>query len=184
MCLKTEYIYKILLCFSIFIKTNITLMKKTLFLIILLAILIGCKSTTPIVNTKLDNKTEKILKGNWVITSVNYVGIDYIKVNSFNIAASNCFIGSNWNFVSNNNKGTMSLNNPDLDCNEFNSPIKWYVNKDSNFVLKIINNHKAKDVNKGYILKLSNITQNSFDLTDKINLAGQSKNITYTFQRK
>ena len=40
----------------------------------------SCKTNTA---TKLDNKTEAGMKGNWVIASVNYPGSDYIKVNSF-----------------------------------------------------------------------------------------------------
>jgi hypothetical protein len=78
----------------------------------------------------------------------------------------------------------MSLNNPSTDCKDFSSPITWYVNKDGNFVLKIINNHKAKDVNAGYILRLRNVTETSFDLIDQVNVAGQVKDITYSFQRQ
>ncbi|TYP98752.1 lipocalin-like protein [Tenacibaculum adriaticum] len=158
-------------------------MRKNLILILFAIVLFSCKSTS-VVNTKLDNKKEVMLKGNWTITSINFPGSDYLKVNSFNLEDSNCFIGSNWSFISNNNKGEMSLNNPNTNCKSFSSPITWYVNKDGNFVLKIINNHKAKNVNSGYILKLDNVTETSFDLIDKINVAGQIKNITYTFQRK
>ena len=149
-----------------------------------LATFIACKSTTPAVNTKLDNKTERMLKGNWTITSVDYSGADFFKVTSFNLADSKCFIGSNWNFISNNNKGTMSVNNPNTACKEFSSPITWYINKEGNFVLKIINDHKAKEVNYGFVLNVNDVTENSFNLVDKINVSGAIKNIIYTFQRK
>ncbi|WP_064967567.1 lipocalin family protein [Tenacibaculum ovolyticum] len=158
-------------------------MKKTLFFIIFLATLVGCKSTS-VVNTKLDNKTEKMLKGNWTISAVNFPGSDYLNVNSFNLGDSKCFIGSNWSFISNNNKGQMSLNTPNTNCKEFSSPITWYINKSGEFVLKIINDHKAKNVNNGFVLSINNVTATSFNLIDKINVAGQTKNITYTFQRK
>jgi hypothetical protein len=46
------------------------------------------------------------MKGNWVISSVSYPGSEYIKVNSFQIADSQCFEGSTWKLVSNNNKET------------------------------------------------------------------------------
>lgn len=163
--------------------TKYHFMKKILFLLLLSIAVIGCKSTS-VTNTKLDNKTERMLKGNWTITAVNFPGSNYLKVNSFNLEDSSCFIGSNWSFVSNNNKGEMSLNNPSTDCKDFSSPITWYVNKDGNFVLKIINNHKAKDVNAGYILRLRNVTETSFDLIDQVNVAGQVKDITYSFQRQ
>lgn len=149
-----------------------------------LATFVACKSTAPTVNTKLDNKTERMLKGNWAITSVSYPGDDFFKVNSFNLADSKCFIGSNWNFISNNNKGTMSVNNPNTTCKEFSSPITWYINREGNFVLKIINDHKAKEVNYGFVLNVNDVTENSFNLVDKINVSGAIKNIKYTFQRK
>jgi hypothetical protein len=158
-------------------------MKKTLCIFLFLTAMIGCKSTS-IVNTKLDNKTERILKGNFTITSVNFPGSDYFKVTSFNLGDSKCLVGSDWSFISNNNKGEMKLNNIDTTCKDFSSPITWYINKDGNFVFKFINNYKAKEVNNGFVLNINNITETSFDLVDKINVAGETKNITYSFQRK
>ena len=84
-------------------------MKKIIALLLFFTTITACKSTST-VNTKLDNKTERMLKGNWTITSVNFPGSDYLKVNSFNLGDSKCFIGSNWSFISNNNKGKMNLN--------------------------------------------------------------------------
>ena len=159
-------------------------MKRFLAIFLLSIIVTSCKSTSTVTSTKLDNKKEVMLKGDWTITSVDYTGKEYFNVNSFNIGDSKCLIGSHWNFISNNNKGQMSLNNPSTNCLEFSSPITWYVNKEDKFVLKIINNHKAKDVSDGYILDLRDITESSFILVDKINVAGSVKDITYTFQRK
>jgi len=157
-------------------------MKKTIFIFLLCTAFISCKSTST-VNTKLDNKTERMLKGDWTLTSVNYPNSEYFKVNSFNIEDSKCFVNSNWSFVSNNNKGEMSLNNMSSACKNFSSPITWYINENGNFVLKIINDYKAKEVNNGFVLAVNNVTETSFDLVDTINVAGQSKNITYSFQR-
>ncbi|WP_232455937.1 hypothetical protein [Polaribacter sp. SA4-10] len=135
-------------------------------------------------NTKLDNKKERMLKGSFTITSINFPGSDYLKVTSFNLGDSKCLIGSEWSFISNNNKGEMKMNNPAATCKDFSSPITWYINKNGNFVLKFINNYKAKEVNNGFVLGINNITETSFDLIDKINVAGETKNITYSFKRK
>ena len=78
----------------------------------------------------------------------------------------------------------MSINNPNTTCKEFSSPITWYINKEGNFVLKIINDHKAKEVNYGFVLNVNDVSENSFNLVDKINVSGAIKNIKYTFQRK
>jgi hypothetical protein len=77
---------------------------KILFLTAIALVLFSCKSTS-ITNSKLDKGAQVAMKGNWV-SSVLYPGSEYIKVNSFQIADSQCFEGSTWKLVSNNNKET------------------------------------------------------------------------------
>lgn len=157
---------------------------------VLAILFFACKSksgttTTPVKNepvasTKLDRSSQVAIKGNWVITSVTYPGSDYIKVNSFQIADSKCFVGSTWNFISNNNKGDMTLTKS--DCPTFSSPIVWSINKEGVFVLKIVEaGTKSKTVTQGYLLRFGNQTENSFQLIDKINVGGQDKEVTYQF---
>lgn len=142
---------------------------------------VGCKPQQSVTSTKLDNKSEVAIKGNWTIVSVNYPGSDYIKMTSFEIADSKCFVGSTWKFISNDNKGTMALTAS--NCPAFSSPITWYINKEGNFVMKITNGTKAKKVLDGYILTITNQTENSFQLIDKVNVGGQMVNAVYQFQR-
>lgn len=151
-------------------------MKNIIFYGVLLFFMVGCKTHLA---TQLDNKTEAMIKGNWTISAVIFSGSEYLKVTSFELADSECFVGSTWKFVSNNNKGEMKLNAN--ECPSFASPVTWFVNKEGNFVMKILNNEKAKKVNEGYILKVANLTENSFELIDKINVAGQWKDLTYQF---
>lgn len=156
-------------------------MKKSITLLLLSLVFIGCKPKEQVANTKLDYKSERAIKGNFTIASVNYPGSEYIKVISFEIADSKCFVGSNWKFVSNNNKGTMELNS--ATCSVFSSPITWYINKDGNFVMKILNETKAKKILEGYILKVANQSENSFQLIDKVNVGGKLVDVVYQFQR-
>ncbi len=156
-------------------------MKKNVILLLLGVIFVGCKPKQTIVNTKLDTKSEVAIKGNWTIASVTFPGSDYIKINSFDLADSKCFVGSNWKFISNNNKGEMALNN--ASCTAFSSPITWYINKEGNLVMKIINDTKAKKVLEGYILTIANLTETSFQLVDKVNVGGQFVNVVYQFNK-
>lgn len=156
-------------------------MKKSVIFLFLSLIFVGCKPKQTLTNTKLDNKLEVAIKGNWTISEVTFPGSDYIKVNSFDLADSKCFVGSTWKFISNNNKGEMALNT--TSCTAFSSPITWYINKDGNFVMKIINDTKAKKVLEGYILTIANSTENSFQLLDKVNVGGQYVNVVYQFNR-
>lgn len=154
-------------------------MKEILFMLLLSASFIGCKSTSA-VSTKVDNRVQSSLKGNWTIQSVTYPNSNVFKVNSFQLADSQCFVGSAWKLVANNDSGTMSIEKG--GCPSFSSPIKWYINKDGQFVLKVLNaGEKAKRVKDGYVLSVANVTESSFQLVDVVDIAGKQTNIVYQF---
>ena len=149
---------------------------------LLLILVASCKSTS-VTNTKLDSKSQVAIKGNWEITSVTYPDSQYFKVNSFSLADSQCFVGSTWKFISNNNKGDMTLTK--ANCPSFSSPITWFINKDGQFVMKILDaGEKAKKVRDGYILSIANQTENTFQLLDRVDIGGKMTTITYEFQKR
>ena len=155
-------------------------MRKIIALIVFAVLITACKSTSA-TNTKQDNKSQVAIKGNWTLSTVTYPGSEYIKVTSFQLADSKCFEGSAWKFVSNNNKGTMELTQ--ANC-AFSSPITWFVNKDGQFVLKVLNaGEKAKKVRDGYVLTLANQSETSFQLIDKIDVGGKITDVVYQFQK-
>jgi len=157
-------------------------MKKIIFSSLLCLLILSCKSSSSAAGTNLDKKAEVAIKGTWEIASVSYPGSDVISVNSFDIADSKCFIGSNWKFVSNNNTGTMAIQK--RDCPSFSSPITWYINKEGNFVMKVLNaGEKAKRVREGYVLRVANQTDGSFQLVDRITVGGSSADVVYQFIR-
>ena len=156
-------------------------MKKNLILGLLIIVFSSCKPQQSATNTQLDHKSEVGIKGDWTLVSVNYPGSQYIKVNSFDIADSKCFVGSSWKFISNDNKGTMALNNS--NCTSFSSPITWFINKEGFFVMKITNGEKSKKVVDGYVLSVANQTATSFQLIDKVNVGGQMTDVIYQFQK-
>ena len=155
-------------------------MKKSIMLLVAVLTLFSCKVAS-VTNTKLDTKSEVAIKGNWTIASVTYPGSEYFKATSFDLADSKCLVGSSWKFISNNNKGNMALNSP--TCTSFTSAITWFVNKEGEFVMKILDNQKAKKVTSGYVLKIANQTENSFQLVDKMDVGGKMVDVTYTFNK-
>lgn len=154
-------------------------MKKILFLFAVV-LLVSCKSTSP-VETSLDSKTERMLKGNWTVTAVTFPGSEYIKVKSFDMFDSQCFVGSEWSFVSNNNKGTLALNN--ASCSSYTTDLTWYINKEGQLVMKFLNAEKSKKVNQGYIMNVGSLTESSFQLIDKVNVGSTPTNVVYQFNR-
>jgi hypothetical protein len=157
-------------------------MKKSILICLLAVIFFGCKPKQTVVGTKLDNKSEVAIKGNWTLISVIYPGSEFIKVTSFDIADSKCFVGSNWKFISNNNKGEFILNQS--SCTAFSSPITWFVNEEGQFILKILSSgEKAKKVRDGFILTVANQSESRFQLIDKVNVGGNIIEVVYQFQK-
>jgi uncharacterized lipoprotein NlpE involved in copper resistance len=157
-------------------------MKKLILTFMLAVMVFGCKSKSA-TDTHVDNKTERVIKGTWRIDNVTTPGSNYIKVNALQLADAKCFEGSTWKFVSNNNKGEMALNSAG-DCPTFSSPITWFINQQGQFVLKVLNaGEKAKKVRDGYVLDVANVTENSFDLIDHVDVAGKMSNVTYHFTK-
>ena len=158
-------------------------MKRLVLFLCLIGLAMSCKpKQTVAASSTVDRRSQVAIKGNWTITSVSFPGSDYIKVASFDIADSKCFVGSNWQFVSNNDSGTMEL--IQANCPQFASKIKWYVNKDKQFVLKLLDaGEKARKVRDGYILLLTNQTQESFQLIDKIDVGGKLTSVVYQFKK-
>ncbi len=156
-------------------------MKKIIALATIAILLFSCK-TTSVTSTKLDRTSQVEIKGNWVISAVTFGGSEYFKVNSFQIADSQCLVGSTWKFISNNNKGEMTLTK--TDCPTFSSPITWFVNQEGQFVLKILDaGVKAKAVREGYVLRIANQTTTSFQLVENINVGGKQTEIVYQFEK-
>jgi hypothetical protein len=156
-------------------------MRKIILICTLALLVFACKSTSATA-TKLDKTSQVGIKGNWQITAVTYPGSEYIKVTSFDLADSKCFVGSQWKFISNNNKGDMTLNSP--SCTGFTSAITWFINKEGQFVMKILDqNTKARKVRTGFVLGVANQTETSFQLIDKIDVGGKITDVVYQFQK-
>lgn len=157
-------------------------MKKIVFIIVMSIFALACKPKQKVTNTKLDNKSERFLKGDWIVSSVNYVGSDVFKVTSFNIADAKCFEGSLWTFVSNNNTGEMVLNK--ANCAAYGSQITWFINKEGKFVMKFLSEGvKAKHTAGGYVLRVANQTETSFQLIDKASVGSNTAEIVYQFDK-
>lgn len=156
-------------------------MRKLVLMFATAFVVFSCKSTS-VTSTKIDSPSQYAIRGNWTLVSVSYPGSEYIKVNSFQIADSKCFEGSSWKFIANNNSGNMAIDK--AGCATLTSPITWFINKEGQFVLKILNaGEKAKKVREGYVLRISGMTENSFQLIDKIDVGGKATDVVYQFQK-
>ena len=123
------------------------------------------------------------LKGNWEVTSVDYE--KGYKIKPFDEGAdAQCFVGSQWNLIPNNNTGSYSLSGGG-DCPTVTRAIKFDVNSEKQFSFKVIDaGIKAKNVTAGYVLDFQNQTPTSFTLVQNVPFEGKILKVYYNFTKK
>ncbi|NAW51052.1 hypothetical protein GNY06_06595 [Elizabethkingia argentiflava] len=120
------------------------------------------------------------LKGTWQVTNVDY-DKNY-KIKPFDEGVDvDCFVGSQWKLVPNNNTGSYSLSSNN-NCPEVTTRFKFDVTPGRVFSFKKIpSGVKAKSVKEGYFLQLQNQSPNAFDLVQTV--GDTPVNVVYHFQK-
>lgn len=141
---------------------------------------VSCSSANQAQNARADFMK---LKGSWEISSVDYD--KQCKIKPFDEGAdAQCFVGSQWNLVPNNNTGSYSLSGGG-DCPTVTRAIKFDVSKDKEFSFKVIDaGVKAKNVTAGYVLDFQNQTPTSFTLVQNVPFEGKILKVYYNFTKK
>ena len=162
--------------------------RKSLYNLFVLTILLGLFSACSV--SKEGRSMKKTINGDWNLLTVNIEGIDSkLKAKVFNEAPLDCFIGSNWNFVSNNGMGSYTLASTSADCQAVTRNIRWsvYEPKDAEkeFQFKRLDDKKnPMDDNNGFRLSVGALTENTMQLKSAITFEGKAGNIVYNFVKK
>lgn len=159
-------------------------MKKILSLTALLLLLVSCGGTS-----KVAKQARKTFDGNWTLTSVTYPqNTGTFNVTLFNDAAADCFEGSTWDFVSNNNRGTYEVSGN--NCPGGTRYFIWSIDEENtpqgiyDFLLKPVNeDYKSTNGNQGFRLNLSSLTQDSMVWEQTVTLEGSPFVIRMTFSK-
>ena len=141
---------------------------------------VSCSSANQAQNARADFMK---LKGSWEISSVDYD--KQCKIKPFDEGAdAQCFVGSQWNLVPNNNTGSYALAGGG-DCPTITRAIKFDVNSEKQFSFKVIDaGVKAKNVTAGYVLDFQNQTPTSFTLVQNVPFEGKILKVYYNFTKK
>ncbi len=155
------------------------LYNKLGFLSVLMFLTFACKSTQPI------RQAEKILKGNWTLTKVSYSRPGTFNVKLYNDAGANCFEGSIWQFIPNNNTGTYQFTTDGCDTSVKN--IKWTIplqgaQQTYNFMMKPLTvKKKSIEGNKGFRTTLESLDGSQMVWSQKLEFEGKPFKITMNF---
>ena len=130
---------------------------------------------------------KKNINGNWILETATVEGITgVLKTRVFNEADLACFIGSEWNFISNNSMGSYTLVDKSKNCTQLKRFIRWSIfePKDAakEFQFKRLDDKKnAMDNGDGYRLTVIEHGDNNLKLRSDIIFNGIAGAIIYKF---
>ncbi|MEO6723061.1 MAG: hypothetical protein ABIN67_22035 [Ferruginibacter sp.] len=152
--------------------------------IILLGFLGACAAS------KEGRSMKKTINGDWTLQTINVEGINSkFKAKVFNEADFNCFIGSTWNFVSNNSMGSYTLAGGASGCDAITRNIRWSIYEpkgaEKEFQFKRLDEKKnPMDDNNGFRLSVGALSENTMQLRSSITFEGKSGTFVYNFVKK
>jgi hypothetical protein len=156
-------------------------MKKIALMILAIALLAGCSTPKTVIESK------KVLKGYWTLDNITYGEAGTFNVTFFNDTSKECFEGSTWRFIPNNNSGLYTINNGNCPTGErdFIFAIQE-MNKETglyDFLLKPTDAKHRSDDNVGFRLRLAQLNDNSMTWEQTVNLDGKPFKINMNFSK-
>ena len=140
--------------------------------------------------SKEGRSIKKSLNGSWTLQTINTEGITQkFAAKIFNEADLDCFVGSSWDFVANNNTGAYTLVGGAAGCSSLRRNIKWSIYEPSDaakeFQFKRLNDkNNPLDDNNGFRLSITMAGDNTMQLKSAITFEGKPGNIVYNFIKK
>lgn len=130
----------------------------------------------------------KMLKGKWSLNKITYNRSGVFKVNLYNDAPSDCFSGSIWEFIPNNNTGEYSIN--DEVCTStgpknfrFTIPEPTSDGKYSFMFKPIDQKKKSTNNDRGYRMTLEYLDANVMTWSQSVMLEGEPFVVTMNFAK-
>ena len=155
---------------------------RHLILIVFSIFLLSCGST------KTVRQSKTILKGDWVLQNVTHSQDGVFNVTLLQDASKECFEGSTWQFIPNNNTGNYTFTSANCD-NEKRYFIFTIQEKDVeaglyDFLLKPTNEKKKSETNNsGFRFQLSQLSENSLTLQQNVTVDGAPFKINMNFTK-
>lgn len=155
-------------------------MKKLILFTFLATFLISCGSKTV-------HQSKKVIKGDWQLDAITYSETGNFNVNLLKDATAECFIGSSWHFIPNNNTGTYNINANDCQTGE-----RYFVftiqegDAESglyDFLLKPTDEKFKSDVMRGYRFNLSHLSGSSMKWEQTVTLEGKPFKVLMDFSK-
>ncbi|MDT0651513.1 lipocalin family protein [Autumnicola edwardsiae] len=157
---------------------------KKIITVVTIAILIA--SCGP---SQVAREARKTFKGNWTLTSVTYPqNTGTFDVTLLNDASASCFENSSWNFVSNNNQGTYTLQG--TNCSTAQRYFNWSIDEENtpqgvyDFLLKPTDEDANSTTGgQGFRLNLRSLSETDMVWEQTVTLEGEPFVIRMNFTK-
>lgn len=156
-------------------------MRKLVFMGLMLLTIAACAPS------KVVQDSRKVIKGYWSLDAITYSEDGQFDVQLFHDASTECFEGSMWRFIPNNNTGIYSIEDASCPVGDRNFVFTIQeVDKDTglyDFLLKPTNTKGKSDSNTGYRINLQQLDDNNMQWKQTVTLEGEPFNIYMNFSK-
>lgn len=144
-------------------------MKKIIVIFLTIA-MVSCGASKTVRDSK------KSIKGGWTLSTITYSETGKYNVTLLNDTSKDCFEGSTWDFIPNNNTGTYSINESSCSIGirnfvftiqEVNAEMGLY-----DVLLKPTDEKNKSETNEGFRLKLSSLSDTDMQWQQTVSVEG------------
>ncbi|WP_373056248.1 lipocalin [Zunongwangia sp. H14] len=158
-------------------------MKKIFTVLIVSVFIFSCGTS------KVAKEARKTFDGGWTLTSVTYPqNTGTFNVTLLNDASASCFENSTWDFVSNNNQGTYTLQG--ANCASGTRYFNWSIDEENtpqgmyDFLLKPTDENANSTMGgQGFRMNLRSLSQDSMVWEQTVMLEGEPFVIRMNFSK-
>ncbi len=139
-------------------------------------------------SSKIVRASQKVIKGNWTLRAVTYSEAGTYNVTLLNDATKECFEGSTWQFVPNNNTGIYSIN--EASCPTGDRYFLFTIQEVDqatglyDFLLKPTNEKYKSEKSQGFRLTLAALTDNLMVWQQTVSVDGKPFIISMNFDKQ
>ena len=156
-------------------------MKKLALSIGIILMILSCGTSKTVRDSK------KVIKGEWTLSSITYSTAGKYNVTLLNDTSKDCFEGSTWQFIPNNNTGTYTINETSCSTGPRNFVFTIQeVNKETglyDFLLKPTNEKQKSETNQGFRLSLTSLTDTMMQWQQTVSVDAKPFTITMNFKK-
>lgn len=157
-------------------------MKKIIVFVFLASMVVSCGTPKTVIQSK------KVIKGYWTLNNITYSEPGTYDVTLLNDVSKECFIGSTWRFIPNNNTGVYTI--IDTNClatgaRNFNFTIQEIdkVTGLYDFLLKPTDAKEKSADNTGFRLQLTELSELTMQWEQTVMAGGKPFTIYMNFSK-